>query len=393
MLFRAVLAETLLLQSFYAPAMTLARWWLWGLLGLYAAVAGLLFWLDRRQHLPVRWMLGSFFFDIGVTSLILHATGGFAGDFYVAYFLVILSSCLIESLAFSFLVGGIACLVYAALAFPGIDAAFNPFYLLRLSLLLATAFFSTYIADHARRVQKETAESYEERLDWMRRLSQVGQALARILHEIKTPLGTISLTTEYLRQSLLQGQPQELEERLRVIEAAADRASAIVRDYLEFGKPTQISLKPLPVQEPLEEALSGLRLRLEERDILLSSALARQTMVLGSRRHLVQLFTILLDNALAAMPLAGRLNVDAGESGGQARVRITDTGVGIDPDMRSRLFEPFATSRPESGGTGLGLSIARWIVLRHGGNISLQSDGPARGTTVIVDLPLAQKFN
>src|SRR3989339_1044028 len=128
MLFRAVLAETLLLQSFYAPAMTLARWWLWGRLGLYAAVAGLLFWLDRRQHLPVRWMLGSFFFDIGVTSLILHATGVFAGDFYVAYFLVILSSCLIESLAFSFLVGGIACLVYAALAFPGIDAAFNPFY-------------------------------------------------------------------------------------------------------------------------------------------------------------------------------------------------------------------------------------------------------------------------
>ncbi|MFA6003324.1 MAG: HAMP domain-containing sensor histidine kinase [Elusimicrobiota bacterium] len=389
LLFRAVLAETLLLQSFYTPGMTLSRWWLWSLLGIYAAAIAAFFFLERRRALAAPWMLASFILDIVMTSLILHATGGFSGDFYVAYFLVILSTCFIENMAFSFVVGGIACAVYAAMALPDFDESFQPFYLLRLSLLLATSFFSTFMADQARRVQRETAAGYEDKLAHMQRLSIIGQALTRILHELKTPLGTINLSAEYLRERLRQGQTAEMDSQLSVIEAAAERASDIVRDYMEFCKPSEIELQSLPVREPLEEALSSMRLRMEDSEVSLQADLSAAPAVKGSRRHLVQLFSILLDNALEAMPLGGRLRIDVTKTPPFAWIHIQDTGVGLPSDLLPRLFEPFVTSRPERGGTGLGLSIARWIVIRHGGDIFLESPGPTQGTTAIVSLPLA----
>ncbi|MBI5239731.1 MAG: HAMP domain-containing histidine kinase [Elusimicrobia bacterium] len=386
---RAVLAETLLLQSLYAPGLILSRWWLWGLLCGYAAAAGGFFLVERSQRLPGWGLLASFVFDIGMTSLVLGASGGLASDFYVAYFLVILSTCLIEDMRLSFLIGAVACVVYGAMAFPGPRDAFHPYYWLRLSLLLTTAFFSTVVADHARQVQRETAAGYERRIADLERLSLVGGALSRILHELKTPLGTIRLASENVREGLRRGRTADLERQLGLIEGEAERASAIVRDYLDFVRPTELPLQPLAVEEPLAAALDAQELRCKDRDIACAAALSGRTAVLGSRRHLVQLFTILLDNAVAAMPLGGRLDISVETDGGEAVARVRDTGFGIAPEARSRLFAPFATTRADSGGTGLGLSIARWIAQKHGGSVELSSPGTAKGATATVRLPLA----
>ncbi|MBI4679553.1 MAG: HAMP domain-containing histidine kinase [Elusimicrobia bacterium] len=389
--FRGVLAETLLLQCLYAPGLPGALGWEWVLLGLYAFFAAAFFLLERRLPALGPWLPVSFLVDLGMTSLILAVTGGFASDFYMAYFLVILSAAFIDSMAFSFVVGGVACAVYSSLALPSFKDALEPFYLLRLSLLLTTAFFSTFIADHARRVKGETAATYEEKLAWLERLSFTGQALARILHELKTPLATISLTAESAREAAGKVQAGGLKDPLAAIEAEADRASEIVSGYLEFVRPTDLALKPLAVQEPLRRALASARLRLEDMAIALAEDLGDDAAVQGSTRHLTQLFTILIDNAIAAMPLGGRLNVKVRAQAGKAVVSISDTGVGLTAVEQSRLFEAFTTSRPESGGTGLGLSIGRWIVLKHGGDIMLASPGQAKGATAVVSLPLAPK--
>ena len=388
---RAVLAETLLLQSLYAPELVLSRWWLGGLLAAYAGISAGLFFFDRSRRLPAWGLLASFVFDIGMTSMVLGASGGLASDFYVAYFLVILSTCLVEDMRLSFLIGAVACLVYGAMAFPGFQAAFHPFYWLRLSLLLTTAFFSAVIADHARQVQRETAAGYERKIADLERLSLVGGALSRILHELKTPLGTISLASENVREGLRRGRAAgaDLERQLGLIESEAERASVIVRDYLDFVRPTDLPLGPLAVEEPLAQALAAQELRLKDRDISGAAAPAGRTMVLGSRRHLIQLFTILLDNAVAAMPLGGRLSVCVETDGAEAVARVQDTGFGIAPEARSRLFQPFATGRPAQGGTGLGLPIARWIAEKHGGSVELDSPGTARGAAAVVRLPLA----
>jgi signal transduction histidine kinase len=109
--------------------------------------------------------------------------------------------------------------------------------------------------------------------------------------------------------------------------------------------------------------------------------------VLASERHLQQVLTILLINSLDAMPFGGRLELRAEADQGAARITITDTGIGIDPAVLKGLFEPFATGRAESGGTGLGLNVARWIMHKHGGDVSISSEGIGKGTTVVLTLP------
>lgn len=90
-------------------------------------------------------------------------------------------------------------------------------------------------------------------------------------------------------------------------------------------------------------------------------------------------------NAVQAMPEGGTLRVSAATSDGHVRVSIADTGPGIPPDVRPRIFEPFYTTRPR--GTGLGLAVVKRIVDGHGGGIVVASEVGV-GTTFSLDLPL-----
>jgi signal transduction histidine kinase len=97
-----------------------------------------------------------------------------------------------------------------------------------------------------------------------------------------------------------------------------------------------------------------------------------------------------IENALHAMPGAGSLTIDAGEEAGSAsrvvRLAITDTGIGMDPDALSRLFEPYFSTK--ATGTGLGLAIAKRNIELNGGTIRVESE-KGKGTTVILLLPAA----
>jgi len=385
--FRAVLLEILLLQTAYAPGASLDSR-LWAVFAFYAVFAAALYLLSRGRRLPPSAELGSFMVDIAATSGVLYLTEGFTSDLYTAYFLVILASCLLENLAYSFVVGAVACVVYGSLALPGLGQENDSFFLLRTSLLLATSFFSAYVANTARRVERETSERYEQRLAWMQRLSLVGEAIAKVLHEVKTPLNTITLSAEYAREMHGRGQEESFCEQLDLIAQEADRAARILSDYLEFVRPAELALKPLFLQAPLASTIEAMRGRMEERGIVLEASLDRELRVKGSQRHLTQVFMNLFVNAIEAMPFGGRLAVRLEASGALASVSISDTGGGLTPEAQARLFEPFAVPASGGKGHGLGLSIARWILQKHSGDIRLESKGPGKGATVRIRLPL-----
>lgn len=387
LLFRVVLGETLLLQVVHNPAGAAHPWWLGALFVLYAAAALGLFFAGRKAPLQPWIDLWSFMLDIGITSVVMWAGKLGATDFYVAYFLVILASCFLDRLMLSFIVGGVASVVYAALAFPGSGAWLDPFYMLRVSLLLVSAFFAGYMADQSRRITRELTDRFEERLAWMQRLSLVGRAVAGILHETKTPLASILISVEYARETLKRG--GDASEPLATIEEEAQRAAEILSDFLQFSRPADLAIKPVKAHELLRKALDNARGRLKDRGIVLEHEARELPEVAGSERHLVQVFTNLINNAIDAMPLGGRLTVSARPAGGKAEFRIADTGIGIPPDRLPGLFEPFATSKGEQGGHGLGLSIARWIVEQHAGDLRADSGGVNRGAAFTVILPLA----
>jgi len=388
-LFRAVLFEILLLEVLETPGAGASRT-PWLILCGYGAVSTALLLAARARRLPDLANLASFLVDIVVSAAVMSCLPGAPVHFYVAYFLVILATCFLQKLLYSFLVGGIACVVYAGLAFESRDWAADSATLLRLSLLLCTALFTAFISDRIRSHEKAQEDQRQSRMAWMERLSLVGKAMSGVIHELKSPMATIVLGAEYVRELISRPGPYpEALAQLDVIKDEAERAGAILADFLNFAKPADLELKPLVVQVPLRKALERLAVRMEDAGVRLEAQLEESTVIAGSEPHLIQVFMNVLGNAIEAMPLsAGTLTVTERRLPDRVEIVVRDTGVGIEPERLARLFEPFETSKGGSGGHGIGLSVARWIVQKHGGDIRLSSEGLRRGTEAVLTFPI-----
>ncbi len=227
-----------------------------------------------------------------------------------------------------------------------------------------------------------------DQLAWLQRLSTIGQMMSGVVHEVRTPLNTVILNLELAQKQLARAENPT--ERLSTALREADRAVEILSDLLDFGKPSPLDLQPRPLAPLLAAALEPLRSRFDERGVAADLACPSDLSVLVSPRHFHQVLTIVLLNALDALPFGGRLDMNASGDGATARVTVRDNGLGIAPDVLARLFQPFSTGRADSGGTGLGLTVARWIMTKHGGDVALASPGLGRGTTVTLTLRVAQ---
>ena len=171
----------------------------------------------------------------------------------------------------------------------------------------------------------------------------------------------------------------------------ATALSIIVSDFLAFGRPRRPQFAAVDLEELIDETWSLLTKddRCPDGIELARGYEAAPLPVRADRDQLRQVFWNLFLNAVQAMREEGTLGVETERIADRVEVRVWDTGPGIPPAILPKVFEPFVTTNPSSGGTGLGLSIARWIALKHAGNISLHSPGPAQGATVVVLLPLS----
>jgi signal transduction histidine kinase len=102
----------------------------------------------------------------------------------------------------------------------------------------------------------------------------------------------------------------------------------------------------------------------------------------------MQVFTNLLANAVKFTPPGGSIRVMCRRQGDSFRVEIADTGIGIPPRFLAEVFLPFKRGSARAAGAGLGLAIVRELVERHGGTVTAHSDGPGKGATFIVELPV-----
>ena len=219
--------------------------------------------------------------------------------------------------------------------------------------------------------------------------AMIGRLASAIAHEIRNPLNYINLTLDHLRTSLAPSDPQKraLVERLTLqLKAEVARINTRITEFLKYTRPASLDLRPLDLRETLRDALSmvemqaaesGVETRFEEDGAVPS--------VLGDRESLRSLFTNLIINGMHAMEgRGGRLTVSLSALDGRARVRVSDTGVGISADQLPKIFEPYFSTKET--GTGLGLAIAKKSVDEHDGAIRVESK-PGEGTTFTVELP------
>lgn len=226
-----------------------------------------------------------------------------------------------------------------------------------------------------------------ERLLEIEKLTSIGKMAAGTAHHLNTPLATMLLRVQMMRERANQTPSGPDLERL---ESDILCCQQFVRRLLEFGRRPAARKEPQPIVGCLSSVVGFLAPALDSRSIRLSLDVggANDDQVLADRSLLEALFLTLLSNALDAVSDGGAIAVRCGRTGnGRIEIRIADQGCGIAPSQLPHLFEPFYTTKGPGKGTGLGLAIARSIVLEHGGSIRIESE-PAGGTVAAVELPV-----
>jgi signal transduction histidine kinase len=234
----------------------------------------------------------------------------------------------------------------------------------------------------------------QRQLSQSEKLAALGQVAATMAHQIGTPLNSIS---GYIQLMLQEGilQPED-RNRLKIIESQLDRLADSVKGLLIFTRQPKPQLKPLNVNEVLEELIHLGNPWLHARNVkLLCSLSSDLPPVLGDPTHLQTLFLNLITNALDAMPQGGQLNISTqpnsfptspGEDGRWVEISIADTGIGIPEESKKRIFDPFFTTKQIGEGTGLGLAICEKIVKEHAGKLEVESE-VGRGSIFSVFIP------
>ena len=221
-------------------------------------------------------------------------------------------------------------------------------------------------------------------LEDARRLAALGQFAAAIAHDIRTPLTSISLNVQILRQKLAL--PDDDREHLDIALEELGRLDKSVAEILDFAKPVKLVPQTIDVGELIEATTRKLTPLLSEKGLALhcEPTAAALPSVQGDPQRLRQVLVNLVDNAADASSAGGAVTVRAKTADARIAIEIEDHGRGIDAEDLPRIFEPFFTTRPD--GTGLGLAICHKVIRAHGGDIQVRST-QGGGSTFTVLLP------
>jgi signal transduction histidine kinase len=250
----------------------------------------------------------------------------------------------------------------------------------------------------------ETRE-LEAQLRQAQKLDAVGQLAGGLAHDFNNVLTVILTEAQLLGLSEEAGRNDELADSLHEIEIAGKRAAALTRQLLTFARRDVVELEIVDPRE-VAEGLSKMLSRLIGEDVRMDVSFEESVgSVRIDRGQLEQVIVNLVVNARDAMPEGGDVSIEItgvvldeeyarthGDCtpGHYVLIAVSDTGVGMSPEVRERLFEPFFTTKPVGKGTGLGLATSYGIVNDRGGHIGVYSEVGV-GTTMKVYLPVVEE--
>lgn len=217
------------------------------------------------------------------------------------------------------------------------------------------------------------------------RMVAMGQAVASIAHDLKSPLMAVGGFVTQVRRTLGDQDPSA--RKLDIVIAQAARMETMVKDMLAFTRPLELNRQEVDLNHLIKEVVAVSEAAGDQPRYICTCLDSQLPTISLDNDRMQQAILNLVNNALEASPKNESPEVVSSLRNGKLRIEISDKGPGIPQEKQSQLFTPFVTTK--KGGTGLGLPIAKKIIEAHGGILSL-GETSTKGTTFIIDLPLTQ---
>jgi two-component system NtrC family sensor kinase len=263
--------------------------------------------------------------------------------------------------------------------------------LIAVILLIITTFFATRHLTN--QIDKANKEKDEMSRAFMRsaKLASIGELATGLAHEINNPLAIISAeqtNISDLISELKAGESEQIFNSVDRCQAQVQRCASITRKMLQFGRKQESRPELTDIAPRVQDVISLLERHANVRNIKIESEIEDNLPeVLVDQIEFEQVLVNLINNAIDALPIGGKISIKVHKEKDRAHLVVQDNGIGIPPEVLERIFEPFYTTKPAGKGTGLGLSVCYGIVYSWGGRIKAESV-QGEGTKIHVFLPL-----
>jgi two-component system NtrC family sensor kinase len=247
------------------------------------------------------------------------------------------------------------------------------------------------------RVEQKSAElkKAHDQILHVEKMATIGKMAAVVAHEVNNPLAGILTYSKLMRKwvdrrDFSDEKLKEYEQCLDVIAAESRRCGDLVKNLLTFSRTSPMNLVWADLNQVVSRCTFLIQHQLDHSAVQLQKELATDLPpVHCDPAQIEQVLLALVMNAIDAMPRGGNLWVRTRSlpQSSQIELQVRDDGSGMTEEVRTKLFEPFVTTKPEGKGVGLGLAISRSIIERHHGNIQVESE-VGRGTTFYIFLPV-----
>lgn len=232
----------------------------------------------------------------------------------------------------------------------------------------------------------EAARQVGRQLQTADRLSAISRITSGVAHEVKNPLNAILMHVELARMKLAR-EDTDVAPQMEIISREILRLDRVVKTFLDFTRPVELHPAEVPLDSFVREIADLAVPQAEAAGIRVSvNADTDAANIRVDADLMKQAILNVVVNAIQAMPQGGELRIECAVHEEEAEIRISDTGVGIPPELREKIFRLYYTTKPE--GSGIGLAMTFRIVQLHDGAIDFTSE-PGKGTTFVMRLPVS----
>lgn len=337
--------------------------------------------------------------DMLFIFVLILFVGLFVGSFFIAFYLLVAIHSFYFGLRLGLSAGLVASLLYgyAYVALDGSSLIPWPDFLVRITFLFLIALSLGLLAERGKKARKTVEELNSELarknsvLEQAYRHLSIGKLIGEIFESINSPCGIMAARAELLTQEAKEKNlPAEILRGLEIIRKCSHQIAQVTKALSALSKQKGFEMKPLDLNQLVEENLLLMERGLKERGIAVDKRLTpRLPLIQGDPYELKGVLINLISNAMDALPRGGTIGISTqlgSSNSGVVECTITDNGAGIPKENLERIFNPFFTTKQNTGGIGLGLSTSLSVMKKHNGLITVKSR-PGEGSSFSLSLP------